>query len=249
MTLSGREFIRFSRHLLMADVGEQGQQALKDAQILIAGLGGLGSPVAMYLVAAGVGRLTLCDPDVVELSNLQRQVLFQEKDCGSAKVDCARRALLELNPSVDIDILQRPVDETWPKQTSEHFDVVLDCTDNLAARHCLNRYCISARTPLVSASALGWEGQIATFDFPQHCRPCLACALPEGAGEPVANCANSGVIGPVLGTMGSLQAIAAIKFILRKKVVHGRMQRYSALDDQWLTFTIGHNPGCPVCGI
>lgn len=243
--LSGRDFIRYSRHLLMADVGEAGQHKLLNGRALIVGLGGLGCPVALYLAAAGVGHLSLCDPDRVELTNLQRQVLYKEADCGKAKVDSARGALLALNPALDIVALQQPVAElAWPEQG---YDVVLDCTDNLKARHCLNRHCLQARTPLISAAAMGWEGQLTSFDFSAGCGPCLACAIPEGSPEPIATCSNTGVIGPVLGAMGSLQAIAAIKVLLGQPVNYGVLQRYDAKRDQWLSLNIASNPGCAVC--
>lgn len=245
MPLSGRDFIRYSRHLLMADVGEAGQEQLLRARVLIVGLGGLGCPVALYLAAAGIGHLGLCDGDVVELTNLQRQILYNEADCGKAKVICAREHLLALNPGLDIEAFKQQVDHNlWG---SIDYDLVVDCTDNLDARHWLNRQCLQTRTPLISAAAMGWEGQLVSLDFRGARSPCLACAIPEGSPAPVATCANSGVIGPVLGTMGSLQATAVIKALLGKPINHGRMQRYDARTDQWLGFNIAVNSRCRVC--
>ena len=246
MTLDGRDFIRYSRHLLLADVGEDGQQKLLRGRALIVGLGGLGCPVALYLAAAGVGHLSLCDHDNVELSNLQRQILYREADCGRGKVECAREALLALNPRLDIVAHHKAADDSLWEDGG--FDVALDCTDNLAPRHWLNRKCLETATPLISAAALGWEGQLAYFDFRKHQAPCLACALPEGSPAPVATCANSGVIGPVLGVMGSLQAVAAIRALLGKALNHGRMQRYDAARDQWMHLDIARRPDCEVCG-
>ena len=247
MSLSGQDFIRYSRHLLMADVGEEGQEALLDSRVLVVGAGGLGCPVSLYLAAAGVGRLTLCDPDEVELTNLQRQVLYGTYDCGRPKVVAAREALERLNPGVVIEEVQRGVDEAIWQGDPDRFDVVVDCTDNLAARHWLNRQCLDTVTPLISASAMGWEGMLMQFDFVNCPSICLACAIPEGSPEPVANCSNSGVIGPVLGTMGSMQAIAVIKTLLGQPMPHGQVQRFDARAGQWLTLSISRHPDCPVC--
>jgi len=246
MTLSGRDFIRYSRHLLLADVGEDGQEKLLASRVLIVGMGGLGCPVALYLAGAGVGRLVLCDPDQVELSNLQRQMLYRESDLGKLKAECAREALLALNSGVDV--------RAWPQAVSEElwrdggYDLVLDCTDSLPARHWLNRQCRELGTPLVSAAAIGWEGQFACFDFRVRRSPCLACALPEDLPPPVETCANSGVIGPVLGTMGSMQAAAAIGALLGRALDHGKMQRYDARSGAWLSLRIATRAGCEVCG-
>ncbi|MCK9503791.1 MAG: HesA/MoeB/ThiF family protein [Porticoccaceae bacterium] len=245
MPLSGRDFIRYSRHLLLVDMGEAGQEQLLQARVLIVGLGGLGCPVALYLAAAGVGHLSLCDGDSVELTNLQRQILYRDDDCGKAKVVCGREHLLALNPGLDIQAFQQQAnDNLW---ANNDYDLVLDCTDNLEARHWLNRQCLQTQTPLVSAAAMGWQGQLVSFDFRQQQSPCLACAIPEGSPAPVANCANSGVVGSVLGTMGSLQATATIKALTGKPINHGRMQRYDGLRDQWSSFNIVVNPACAVC--
>lgn len=247
MSLSGRDFLRYSRNLLLADVGEAGQEKLLNSRVLVVGLGGLGCPVALYLAAAGVGQLSLCDADVVELTNLQRQILYREADCGRAKVESARDALLALNPNIDIRTFPQKVDTTVWGDGDRSYHLVLDCTDNIAARHWLNRRCYSLGVPLISAAALGWEGQLVTLDFARHRSPCLACALPEGQVEPLANCANTGIIGPVLGAMGSLQALAAIKYLLGFPVDHAVMQRHDGRRDQWLSLALGDNPDCPVC--
>jgi molybdopterin/thiamine biosynthesis adenylyltransferase len=245
VTLNGKDFIRYSRHLLMADVGEAGQEKLLQSRVLIVGLGGLGCPVALYLAAAGVGQISLCDPDRVELSNLQRQVLYRQADIGSAKVASARTALLELNSTLAIDAYPQTVDESlWQRQG---FDLVLDCTDNLAARHWLNRQCHQTATTLITAAAMGWDGQLTAFDFRNHNHPCLACLIPENAPEPTANCANSGVIAPVLGVLGSMQALLAIRTLLGKAIVHGQLQRYDGNQGQWFNFHIAWDSECPVC--
>ncbi|MFA5494720.1 MAG: HesA/MoeB/ThiF family protein [Porticoccaceae bacterium] len=253
MSLDREAFLRYSRHLLMADVGEQGQALLSRAKVLMVGLGGLGCPVALYLAAAGVGRLTLCDPDSVELTNLQRQILYRTADCGAAKVDCAARELRALNPSVAITGYGRPVDDIILPASGASFDVVVDCTDNLAARHWLNRRCRQLAVPLVSAAAMGWEGQLMTFDFSRADSPCLACVIAEGGAEPVANCTNSGVMGPLLGVMGSMEAISVIRVLLSRGdadrfAASGRLQRFDARREQWSSFVIQRRSDCQVCG-
>jgi molybdopterin/thiamine biosynthesis adenylyltransferase len=248
VALSGENFLRYSRQLLMADIGESGQERLLRSRVLVVGLGGLGCPVTLYLAAAGVGQLTLCDPDKVDRTNLQRQILYREADCGSLKVDAARRELTALNPGVELIPYAREADDELLAQVaSGQFDVVVDCTDNLAARHRLNRACSPAGVALVSAAAMGWEGQLLTLDFRSRAGPCLACAIPEGSDEPLMNCGNSGVVGPVLGAMGSLQAIAALRMLLGKPVSHGRLQRYDGTSGRWLDLSIRARVDCPVC--
>lgn len=245
MTLSNDEKIRYSRHLLLDDIGESGQLKLKQARVLVVGLGGLGCPVALYLAAAGVGRLTLCDPDIVDKSNLQRQVLYRDADVGQLKVVCAERQLLALNPLVEIDIQPERVS---PEHLQESFDAVLDCTDNFVARQLLNQICRKRKTPLISAAALGWEGQLIAFDFSREASPCLACFIPPDADEPVLNCATAGVIGPVLGAMGSLQAITAIRILLGQFDAHGELHRFDGKSGSWLQLQVTADPGCTVCG-
>ncbi|MDY0070808.1 MAG: HesA/MoeB/ThiF family protein [Porticoccaceae bacterium] len=251
MTLDRDAFLRYSRHLLLADVGEAGQERLSGSRVLIVGLGGLGCPVALYLAAAGVGRLGLCDPDRVDLTNLQRQVLYRTGDCGESKVDVALRELKALNPSIELAGFPCPVDDRVLPPGGDGYDLVVDCTDNLAARHWLNRRCRQLAIPLVSGAAMGWEGQLVTLDFSRQQRPCLACAMPEDSAEPVANCGNSGVIGPLLGAMGSLQAISALRLLLGtvagEALAGSRLKRFDARRDQWSSFALQPRPGCPVC--
>lgn len=253
MSLDRQAFLRYSRHLLLADIGEEGQELLLGARVLVIGLGGLGCPVVLYLAAAGVGHLTLCDPDRVDLTNLQRQVLYKLSDCGEPKVDCAMRELKALNPSVTCTGYSAPVDDYVLPVTGAEFDVVVDCTDNLAARHWLNRRCHSLAIPLVSGAAMGWEGQLMTLDFAVSKTPCLACAMPEGSAEPIANCGNSGVVGPLLGVMGSMEAISVIRLLLSRANperfgTSGRLQRFDARREHWSSFVIPSRKDCTVCG-
>ena len=245
MTLTESQFLRYSRHLLMADIGEQGQQRLLNAHVLIVGLGGLGCPVSLYLAAAGVGQLTLCDADVVDETNLQRQVLYRPADCDQLKVDCAKAELNKLNPEMQITTHARALDKVV---LSETYDLVVDCTDNLAPRIALNAHCHQHRLPFITASAMGWEGQLIGFDFSQHTSPCLNCIIDKNSADPLLTCANSGVVGPVLGTMGSLQATTAIGMLLGFFKQHGEIQRYDGKAGRWLTLNTVANKQCVQCG-
>ncbi len=248
--LSHEQFMRYSRHLLMDDIGEAGQQKLSHARVLIVGLGGLGCPVALYLAAAGVGHLSLCDPDRVELSNLQRQVLYRETDCEQFKVDCAARELRALNPHISVSTYRSEISDALieGKASVEGYDIVVDCTDNLAARQLINARCHEKRIAVVSASALGWEGQLIAFDFARHQRLCLNCIVDRDAAEPLQNCSNAGVVGPVLGAMGSLQATTVIRILLGYFDQHGEMQRYDGKAGRWLALKASAVDGCAVCG-
>ena len=243
--LSHGQFMRYSRHLLMDDIGEAGQQKLSQARVLIVGLGGLGCPVALYLAAAGVGHLSLCDPDMVELSNLQRQILYRETDCDQHKVVCAERELRALNPHIGVSSYATEItDELIGNQ-----DIVVDCTDNLAARQLINNACHRNKVGFVSASALGWEGQLVAFDFATQGRLCLNCIIDKDSPEPMQNCSNSGVVGPVLGAMGSLQATTVIRMLLGYFQQHGEMQRYDGKAGRWLALVASAKDGCQVCGV
>ena len=245
MPLNDQQFMRYSRHLLMDDIGEEGQLTLLNAHVLIVGLGGLGCPLSLYLAAAGIGSLSLCDPDSVELSNLQRQVLYTPEDCGDFKVDCAKRALQGLNPEIEITAISA---EVSAEILTHGYDLVVDCTDNLAARHLMNRHCVAKKLGFVSASAIGWEGQLVAFDFRHNHSLCLNCIIDQDSPEPMMNCANSGVVGPVLGTMGSLQATTVMRMLLGYFAQHGQMQRYDGKAGRWLSLNAQAKAGCVVCG-
>ena len=245
MPLNDSQFMRYSRHLLMDDIAESGQQKLLDAHVLIVGMGGLGCPVSLYLAAAGVGELSLCDGDTVDHSNLQRQVLYTEDDCGKAKVACAQARLNALNADIKIHLYNEQLSS---QILANSYDLVVDCTDNLAARQQLNRHCVSHKIPLVSGSALGWEGQLMAFDFADNERLCLNCIIDKDSAEPIMNCGNSGVVGPVLGAMGSLQATTVIRILLGYFNQHGQIQRYDGKNGQWLELLAEANQHCVICG-
>ena len=246
MPLNDDDFMRYSRHLLMSDIGESGQQKLSQARVLIVGMGGLGCPVSLYLAAAGVGSISICDPDRVDKTNLQRQILYETADCGNLKVACAKDRLQALNPSVVIDTFPCSVDR---KILAGNYDVVIDCTDNLAARQLINRVCYAEGAPFVSAAAIGWEGQLVMFDF-AHCRGlCFNCIINHSSAEPMMNCANSGVVGPVLGVMGSMQAITVMRTLLGFALQHGEVQRYDGKRGQWCSLQGSQDKECSVCSL
>ena len=246
MPLNDDDFMRYSRHLLMSDIGESGQQKLSQARVLIVGMGGLGCPVSLYLTGAGIGSISICDPDRVDKTNLQRQILYETADCGNLKVACAKDRLQALNPNVVIDTFPCQVDD---KILAGNYDVVIDCTDNLDARQLINQICYDEGVPFVSAAAIGWEGQLIMFDF-AHCRDlCFNCIINHSSAEPMMNCANSGVVGPVLGVMGSMQAIAVMRTLLGFSLQHGEVQRYDGKRGQWFSLQGSQDKECSVCGL
>lgn len=237
------DFSRYSRQVVLREVGVNGQSLLCDSTALVVGVGGLGSVAAMYLAGAGVGRLILVDRDRVELSNLQRQVLYRQNDLGRAKTAAARDQLQALNPEIDIVLCDA---ENW----REHLplaDVVLDCTDNFPSRFAINHACVAARKPLVSGAAVRFEGQLAVFDL-RRGGPCYACLYPE-MGEAQETCEEAGVLGPVVGTVGTLQALSALKLMLGIGDDSGHLLVWDAGDMQWRRLHIKSDPHCPVCGV
>jgi len=242
------EIIRYSRHIILQEVGGTGQQKLKDARVLIIGAGGLGSPAAFYLAAAGVGTIGIVDDDVVDLSNLQRQILHRTQDVGRPKVESAVRALTELNPGVTVKPYRMRVDASNVLDLVREYDVVVDGVDNFATRYLLNDACVMAGKPLVDAGILRWDGLLMTIK--PHEGPCYRCVFPEppppGA---VPSCQEAGVIGAIAGVMGTLQAMEAIKLILGVGETYtGRLLLYDALEGRFRQVNAVRDPNCAVCG-
>ncbi len=245
---SDDELLRYSRHILLPELDVEGQLAISGGQVLMIGLGGLGSPVAMYLSASGVGRLTLVDDDQVELSNLQRQIVHRESSLGQNKAASAARTLAELNSLTEVRVIGRRLNAEELLQQVAAADVVVDCTDNFATRRSINSACVQARTPLVSAAAIGLQGQLAVFDAANPHSPCYQCLYPELDDEQL-SCAESGVLAPVVGVMGSLQALEVLKLLARVgQPLLGRLIIFDALQTQFREFKLGRDPNCPVCG-
>lgn len=235
---------RYSRHILLPEVDVEGQQKILAARVLIVGLGGLGSPVAMYLAAAGVGHLLLADFDDVDVSNLQRQIAHSQATLGQRKVRSARQRLLELNPDVQCRLLEGRLGDNELDGLLASVDVVVDCSDNLSTRLQLNRACVKHKIALVSGAAIGMEGQLSVFDFSRSVSPCYACIY-EGADDTL-SCSESGVIAPLVGVIGSLQALEVLKLIVGLPGQAGLLL-YDAKRAQWQSLGIAARSDCQVC--
>lgn len=241
------QLLRYSRHILLPQMDLEGQLKLARARVLIVGLGGLGSPVAMYLAASGVGHLTLVDDDRVDLSNLQRQIVHREAAIGENKARSAAQALLAINSGIGLATIERRLDDAELEEQARQVDVVVDCSDNFVTRRAVNRACVTAKTPLVSGAAIRLEGQLAVFDPRQEASPCYQCLYPELPDEQL-TCAESGVLAPVVGVIGSLQALEAIKLLAG--IGHkswGRLTLFDAAAGQFRQFTLAKDLACPIC--
>ncbi|SFF43211.1 adenylyltransferase and sulfurtransferase [Fontimonas thermophila] len=237
------EFSRYSRQVILPEVGVNGQALLRDSTVLLIGLGGLGTAAAQYLAGAGVGRLWLSDRDRVDVSNLQRQTLYRQADVGHAKVAAAAAQLRALNGEIEIGCFDA---ETWPAALPQA-DVVLDCTDNFPTRYAINAACVRARKPLISGAAIRLEGQIAVFDL-RRGGPCYHCLYAD-TGAAAEACEQAGILGPVVGTIGCLQALAALKLLLGIGDDAGRLHHWDARRMRWYSHRIGIDPACAVCGV
>lgn len=238
------EIERYARHLVLREVGGPGQQRLKAARVLIVGAGGLGAPAALYLAAAGVGRLTLADPDVVDRSNLQRQVLYIEADIGRPKAAAAAQRLSALNPHLEIEGFEGGFDDSTADELCADADLVLDGTDDFAVRYAVNAACVRHGLPLVSGAIGRWTGQVGVFKG----RPCYRCLVPEIPPD-AETCVAVGVVGALAGVIGSVMALEAIKLITGAgEPLAGRLLLYDALAAETRTVKIGADPECPVCG-
>jgi len=243
-----RDLLRYARQLILPQWSLAAQEKLLHCRVLIVGLGGLGCPAAQYLLAAGVVHLTLCDGDRVELSNLPRQILYGDGDLGKAKVEAARQALERLDPAARIETVTAVADAELLDALIPQHDLVLDCTDNFAARYDINRAARRARKPLISAAALRWEGQLAVFDFRRDDSACYACLYPEMDADSADSCATSGVPGPVPGILGSLQALEALRLLLgQDSPLSGRLLILDLLHWEWRNLGLRRDPACPVC--
>ncbi|AEY00092.1 thiazole biosynthesis adenylyltransferase ThiF [Oceanimonas sp. GK1] len=246
--LSDSEFIRYSRHLLLEEVGEEGQLKLKNASVLIVGLGGLGSPASQYLAAAGVGTLWLADFDQVDVSNLQRQTLYDVDSVKRPKAEVAREKLQALNPEVELIAVNQKMDGQSLTDFVAEADLVLDCTDNIGVRQALNAACYAQGKPLLVGAAIRFEGQLLALD-PAREHGCYRCLYGPDIEERL-TCSNSGVIGPVVGTIGLLQALEAIKYLTGTGTVPwGELKLFDAKVHRWHGLKVPKDPACPVCGI
>jgi molybdopterin/thiamine biosynthesis adenylyltransferase len=238
---------RYARQLRLPGVGEAGQRRLLEARVLILGMGGLGSPAALYLAAAGVGTLVVNDFDWVEASNLQRQIIHRQADLGEHKARSARRALQALNPECQVLAIDWQLDGEALDEEVRLADLVLDCSDNFATRFALNRVCVELTTPLVSGAAIRQEGQLITF-MP-GAGPCYQCLYPPGL-ESEETCALEGVLAPLVGVVGSLQALHGVQVLLgRGAALAGRLWLFDGVTGDWRAVRVPRDPACPVCGV
>jgi len=246
--MNDEQLLRYSRQIMLPQIDIRGQERLLGAHALVIGAGGLGSPAAMYLAAAGIGQLVIADPDSVDLSNLQRQLLHHHSDIGRLKVASARDTLLGINQELQVSAIVDRLQGKLLDEAVRAADVVLDCSDNFATRFAVNMSCVARGTPLVSGAAIRFAGQLAVFDTRDAASPCYACLYREG-GETEQTCAENGVLSPLVGVIGSLQALEAIKVILALgEPLAGRLVLFDGLTHEWRTLTLPRDPACPVCG-
>ena len=242
------QLLRYSRHILLPEIGIEGQQRLLDSHALLIGAGGLGSPIALYLASAGVGRITICDGDKVDLTNLQRQIVHRTASIGQDKAVSARATLAAINPEVRVVALTERLGEDRIAQLVMEADVVLDGSDNFATRHAVNRACVVHRKPLVSGAAVRFDGQVAVFDMRRDDAPCYACLFPEAGENEDTPCAVMGVFAPITGIIGTIQAAEALKLLMAAgDVLSGRLLLVDALTMQLRTIRLVKDPACAAC--
>jgi molybdopterin/thiamine biosynthesis adenylyltransferase len=247
--MDDQQLLRYSRHILLDEIGVEGQQCLLDARVLIIGLGGLGSPAALYLAASGVGRLTLCDHDTVDFSNLQRQIIHRTASVGQPKVVSARTTLHDINPEVECIALPLRADAAQLRELVAQTDAVLDCSDNFATRYAVNRACLAERKPLVSGAAIQFDGQVSVYDFRRDDAPCYNCLFPEDSLAAELRCATTGVFAPLVGIIGALQAAETLKLLMGiERGLSGKLLSLNALDMNIMRSALSRDPACRACG-
>lgn len=247
--MNDEQLLRYSRHILLPQIGIEGQHRITAARVLVVGAGGLGSPAALYLASAGVGTLVLADGDTVDLTNLQRQILHRTDSVGMAKAESGQRTLAGLNPEcVVVPLVERLAGERLEAEVAAA-DVVLDCCDNFATRHAVNRACVKLKTPLVSGAGVRFDGQIAVFDPRQDNAPCYHCLFPEAEDVEEMRCAVTGVFAPLTGIIGAMQAAEALKLLIGCGTpLTGRLLLLDGLTMSWREIRVPKDPGCSVCG-
>ena len=246
--MNDEQLMRYARHILLDEFGIEGQERLLASRVLIVGAGGLGSPAALYLASAGVGQIVLADDDVVDVSNLQRQILHTTDRVDWPKAESGHKTLMQINPLIQVEAVVRRLDGQALLDQVARADVVLDCCDNFATRHAANRACVAHGKPLVSGAAIRFSGQISVFDFRLPDAPCYHCLFPEADDVQELRCATTGVLGPLVGIVGSTQAAEAIKVLTGMgKPLPGRLLCLDALSMEWNTIRFRRDPACPVC--
>ncbi len=247
--MNDNQLLRYSRHILLDELGIEGQQRLLAAHVLVIGAGGLGSPVLMYLGTAGVGRITVVDHDTVDLTNLQRQIAHTTARVGTPKVTSAAQTIAAINPEIEVIALQERADAARLDALVVAADLVLDCSDNFATRHAVNAACVKHRKPLVSGAAIGFDGQVSVYDTRADANPCYACIFPPEAAFEEVRCATMGVFAPLVGIIGTVQAAEALKLLAGVgSSLAGRLQMLDARAMEWTEIRLPRQAGCTVCG-
>ncbi|MBU64337.1 MAG: molybdopterin biosynthesis protein MoeB [Cupriavidus sp.] len=243
------QLLRYSRHILLDEIGIEGQERLLAGRVLVVGAGGLGAAAMPYLASAGVGHLTIVDDDDVDLTNLQRQILHTTANVGRPKVESAKEGLLRINPDIDVELVSQRVGDAELDGLVAGADVVLDCCDNFATRQAVNRACLKHRKPLVSGAALRFDGQVSVYDLRQTDAPCYGCLFPPSEPAPEAACATMGVFAPLVGMVGTVQAAEALKVLAGVgQTLSGRLLMVNAMTMEWTTMRLARTPDCEVCG-
>lgn len=247
--MNDNQLLRYSRHILLPQIGYERQEKLANSHALIVGAGGLGSPAALYLAAGGVGTLTICDFDVVDLTNLQRQILHTTAAVGVNKAVSARNSLLAINPDVHINTVEIKASSDEFSKLITQADVVLDCSDNFATRYTLNKLCVDLKKPLVSGAALAFEGQVTVYDMRHDSSPCYHCLFPDNGEDTDLRCATNGVFAPLVGMIGTTQAAEAMKLLMGiGDSLQGRLLLLDAMAMEWRSIKLAKDPACAVCG-
>jgi molybdopterin-synthase adenylyltransferase len=244
------QLLRYSRHILLNEIGIDGQEKLLAARALIIGAGGLGSPVALYLGTAGVGHITIVDNDVVDMTNLQRQIAHNMARIGENKAQSAHKSIASINPEVNVQCITQRADAALLSQLVAQADVVIDCCDNFATRHAINAACVQHKKPLVSGAAIRFDGQITVYDSRNALSPCYACVFPPEATFEETRCATMGVFAPLVGIIGSMQAAEVLKILSGAGApLTGRLQMLDGRSMEWNEVRIPRNMACAVCGV
>lgn len=248
--MNDNQLLRYSRHILLPQIAYEGQEKLTQSHALIVGAGGLGSPVALYLAAGGVGTLTICDFDTVDLTNLQRQIIHTTSSVDVNKALSAQQAIYALNPDIQVHTVQQKSTQASFTELVKQADVVIDCSDNFATRYTLNRICFQLKKPLVSGAAIGFDGQITVFDFRSDTSPCYQCLFPDDGSETEMRCAENGVFSPLVGMIGTAQAAEAMKLLMGIGTsLQGRLLLLDSLSMEWRSIKLSRDPACAVCAI
>jgi molybdopterin/thiamine biosynthesis adenylyltransferase len=246
--MNDQQLQRYGRHILLNEIGIDGQQRILNASVLIIGLGGLGSPASLYLAASGIGQLTLCDHDQVDLSNLQRQIAHRTSTIGQLKVESARSAILDINPEISCTAIASRIEHQQLTELVSRADVVLDCSDNFATRYAINQTCLAHKTPLVSGAAILFSGQASVYDFRRDDAPCYNCLFPEESESEELRCATTGVFSPLTGIVGAIQAAETLKLIAGiHEGLSGKLLTINALDMLIKQSRVQKDPDCIAC--